>query len=500
MSKHKSEVKSGDYQQMLRERLQQLTERYQQAEIAARTGTPTANVHRYLKAGKIPSEFLAAIVEHFDIDSEWLLTGKGEAASSSVKTETAAKAGELLDLVKTMNAISRMRLGAIVNDKDRKLMRELGDALRSFDRLREKMNQQSRPVMKQLVDELRQCLHDMDTDRARIIAQTAVELSRICLDDELLLQLDAQLAGVAYLTGELETAVSHDRKVFARRIANGVIQSPEEIASCTNLVMLLRDSGHGEESRRIGKAVLALIPDHDQPVPALNVLKMMLSMMDVEAGEVAKGLARCQKIWPTLEVGRRISETVIMLRIYTLTGTMSYFEAAMFGDESKGKSRTLVRWAALQENAKALKHAVSNFIGETPELIASGEYDAQFARLLERVLSDKKAGIKDFDKLADDYPPVAPNKLMVDLLLAVHRAQVARLCGDIKTLKAMATESIRCIGKINNDSNIRVDFWIVHLRNMKAITGKVFTEQIAELQLKLNEQVKNGFHGLKDLV
>ncbi|MHC4840349.1 MAG: hypothetical protein ACYTDT_05215 [Planctomycetota bacterium] len=500
MAKAVSKVKSTDHQQGLRDRLLQLTERYQQAEIATRTGTPPANVHRYLKAGKIPGEFLCAIVANFDVDPEWLLAGKGEQASSNVKAETAAKAGELLDLVKTMNAISRMRLGAIVKDRDRKLVRELGDALQTFDRLREKMNEQSAPVMKQLVEELQTCLKRMDMDRAKVIAHTATELSRICLDDELLLQLDSQLAGVAYLSGKLDEAIYHDRKVFARQMVNGVIETPDEIANCTNLVMLLRDSGHWEESRRVGEAVLALVPDLEAPIPALRVLQMMMGMMDVECGDVARGLARCNQIWPMLAGQHRVSETVMMVRVNLVTGIMNYFEAVEFGDQSMGKSRMLVRLAGAFEDPAMLKHAIDNLIGDSPIQIPPTEYDARRVLLIDRILAGKKAKITDFDTLAQDSPPVAAKREVAEMILALHRAQIARLLGNKKALRPQVQESIRCLRKVGPDTGLRIEFHFMHLRNLKALGGKTFDPDIAALQTELTAIVDAGIRGFASLL
>ncbi|MCF6228110.1 MAG: hypothetical protein L3J82_05510 [Planctomycetes bacterium] len=500
MSKAKTEVKSSDFQQTLRERLLILTDRHQQAEIAARTGTPAANVHRYLKAGKIPSEFLGSIVEHFDVDPEWLLTGKGEQTSSTVRAETAAKAGELLDLVQAMNAISRMRLGAIVKDKDRKLMRELGDALQTYDSLREKMNQQSRPVMKQLIEELRGCLSEMNLDRARVTAQTALELSRICLDDKLLLELDTQIASLSYITGQLEEAVLHDRKIFARRMINGIIQTPEQIASCTNFVMVLRDTGRSMESLRVGKAILALIPDHDQPLPALLILQMMIGMLEVETGDVESGLARCYKIWPKTDVRSRVSETVMILRANTLSGMMNYYEAVEYGDNSPGKARLLTRFAGAMEDGKALKHAITKLIGDAPVYLPIIEFDARRTQLLESIINDKQGSLEDFDRLVEGSPPVVASRLLGDLTLAIYRAQVARLTGNKKKLQAMVTETSRCLGKLSPDISITVEFRIIHLRNMKALAGKSHVKELKALQAELDTAVGRGFRGIANLV
>ena len=146
-------MKSADqYNAALRGRLNKLADRFQQVEIARRTGVATANVHRYLRAGRIPAEFCLALIDAFDLSPDWLMKGEGEPITSDLKAATAAKAGDLLDLVKAMNAVARMRLGAVVGDGDRKKLRELSDTLQTFDRLKERMNDRTRPVLARLLD------------------------------------------------------------------------------------------------------------------------------------------------------------------------------------------------------------------------------------------------------------------------------------------------------------------------------------------------------------
>ena len=61
----------------LRARLQQLAQTHSQAELARKTGFPPANVHRFLKAGKVPADFCEALVREFGVNPAWLLAGEG---------------------------------------------------------------------------------------------------------------------------------------------------------------------------------------------------------------------------------------------------------------------------------------------------------------------------------------------------------------------------------------------------------------------------------------
>src|SRR5688500_16600379 len=120
-------------QREIRQRLQSLAARFPQAELARRTGSAPANVHRYLPEGKVPAEFCGALVSEFGVNPTWLFTGQGNMLRSDVSKPVAEMGGDLLELVDTMNAVSRLRLGSIADGSEQKQIRELGDAMRTFD-------------------------------------------------------------------------------------------------------------------------------------------------------------------------------------------------------------------------------------------------------------------------------------------------------------------------------------------------------------------------------
>ena len=118
----------------VRGRLNILTENHAQAEIARRTGFPPANVHRFLKGGKIPADFCGAVVREFGINPAWLLTGEGAPRLSDVTEGTMRMAGNVLELVEAMSAVARMRLGSLTGKHHLRVLRELNDALEDHER------------------------------------------------------------------------------------------------------------------------------------------------------------------------------------------------------------------------------------------------------------------------------------------------------------------------------------------------------------------------------
>ena len=92
----------------LRARLQQLALTHSQAELARKTGFPPANVHRFLKGGKVPTDFCEALVREFGVNPAWLLAGEGTAYLADVTAGTERMAGNLLELVEAMSAVSSL--------------------------------------------------------------------------------------------------------------------------------------------------------------------------------------------------------------------------------------------------------------------------------------------------------------------------------------------------------------------------------------------------------
>lgn len=493
-------MKSADgYNSELRARLHKLRDRYPQVEIARRTGVPAPNVHRYMRAGKIPAEFCLALVDAFDLSAEWLFKGDGDPVTSDVKAATAAKAGELLDLVKAMNAVARMRLGAVVGDRDRKQLRELSETLETFDRLRERMNDKTRPVLQQLLAELGQALSIQDMPRARVLRETAVELARLCTDDSLLERLDSMSAGVEYMTGRVEEALVFERKVFARRVRDGRLQTAESVSHGRNLLMALRDTGRIAEARRMAGAVLSLVGEAAEPTPELLDMRMFMGNFHIELGDLHAGLALMQRTYPQIPPERRYAGTILMLRGLLLAGVMDYHEGVHFGKRTSGNARLLLRHACFREDAGLLQHATSNLLGRQVEDVPPEEYDAQRAGLLLRALNGKGKAA-DFDRMADAHPPVAASQAMRRLMLALHGGQHARILGDRKRLRVRVEDSHHALGGLPAELAPRVEFKVLHLRNTAAL-GKTrpWRERAAELQQELRRWIETGYAGLEPL-
>lgn len=495
-----TKVKSpANYLRELRARLQRLQERFQQIEIARRTGTPAPNVNRYLKAGRIPAEFCLALADAFDLSADWVMRGEGEPVTSDVRAETSAKAGELLGLVKAMNAVARLRLGAVVGDRQRKVVRELAETLETFDRLRERMNERSRPVISALLGDLEDALARTEMPRATSLRETAVELSRLCTDDDVLERLDRCQASTEYLTGHTEEALKYLRRVFARRIRDGVLDSDASLSISVGFVMQLRETARIAETIRVGGAILSLVPDALTDHLSVLSVRVLHAGCMVEVGRMDEGLPILNKTCPKLPADSMLG-TVMLLRGLTLAGVMGYRDACGYGAHSRARSRFLVRLACFCEDAVSLQHALDYMTGIGEHLIPPEEFDAQVVHLQLRTMQGRKGVAREYQKMIERNPPVAANETMRRLLVATHGAQLARLARDERSLRHWTAETSAALRKIAPEFTPRIDTRVLHLRNLEAAsTGKADRSHQTEataLRAELQRWVQGGYHGL----
>lgn len=450
----------------VRQRLRVLAARFPQAEIARRTGTSPANVHRYLRVGKVPVSFCAALVREFQVNPAWLLTGEGGVLLSDVRAPVQQLGGDMLELVETMGAVTRMRLGELAARPDQKTLRSLGESLDSLERMRHTLNKRAGPLLQGTLTELQRSFGPMQMDRAGNLIETARKLSRLTMDDALLEQLDAAESTYHYLTARVESALEFERRVFARRTRAGVIRSGPELNSTLQFTMLLRETGRLREGRRVCRAVLALAAESADD-PTYKVMQLLEANLCVELGDLAEGLGTTVRVFPTLTQDR-FGVGPLYTRAMLLSGNYGFHEAMHVGAMNGGKARMLMRHAATRENAAELEVALKTLVGPLPERVPESEYDTRLAALILDCLQGKKRTVAHFDAMIRDHPPASHSPALKQAMVAIHRAQIARLCRDRRGLARACTETESALQAVAPDLFVKLDWKATRLRNLQA--------------------------------
>lgn len=483
----------------LRERLKALAARFGQAEIARRTDTPPANVHRYLREGKVPVEFCAALVAEFEVSPIWLIEGRGGMLRSDVRKPIADMGGDLLELVETMNAVSRMRIGAVAGRHDRRTLRELSESMDAFDRLREKLNVHTRPLLQGVLKEWNESLERMELDRAQSLRLTAQQLSRLTTDEALLEELDSSDGNHAYLHGDLEKAVAAERRVFARRLRDGHIREPGDLNKARNLIMSLRETGRLPEALRLSMATLALLDDSLLASPVVNQLRVFEAHLRVDLGELHTGLDQMTRAFAGVRDDHTLSG-ILYPYAHLLAGLWSFQQALSFGQMNSGKARVMTRFAATTEDPEALERCLPDLIGDPPRGLPAADYDARLAQLVLDLLRGRRRRVSDYDRLAGESPPRLPSIHLRNILQHLHRGQIARLCGDARTLRQECAAVEDAFRDVPAELAPKIEWLLPHRRNLEAVPvkqrTKIHREGLARVKREIARHAANGYRYL----
>lgn len=449
----------------LRARLQQLALSHTQAELARKTGFPPANVHRFLKAGKVPADFCEALVREFGVNPAWLLVGEGTAYLADVTAGTERMASNLLELVEAMSAVSRMRLGSLTGKHHMRVLRELSDALNEHERLRVKLNQNSLPVFEKLVTDLENVLDKRDVERGGELLKAADQVARLCDDDALMLRLDASRAYYAFQVADFEKSATARRKVFIRQMAWGVPMDERAILQAQYLVMAVLAMGRVREALRICNAALAL----SNGVRGRNWCVMLATsgLLELDLGDLQGGMAKVYRALP--EAAPILHDLYggyfAKMQLFSGLGDV----ATLVADEPKSSSKSMqiVRFAAWLEELEPLKLAVKHCISASPQdarthVMADHYVAVNAMTLLEVLLSPKRKNVLTQIKRVEALPVREPRNRV---LIEVVKTQLLRAACFKEEARAQWSFAQTEIEKLSPDITLSPDFAAIHHRN-----------------------------------
>lgn len=477
----------------IRARLKALVERFPQAEIARRTGNAPANVHRYLQEGKIPAEFCALLVSEFQVNPAWLLTGEGGMLRADVSGATRKVSHDLLGLVESMNAVARMRLGSVTANPGRRELLDLHEALDSFERLREKLNQSSRPAFKAMLDELDTALGHGDLSRAATLLASSTQLSRLCRDEKLHERFESLAATQSYLEGRVAESLHYERLVFARRVLEGRIGHEDGLSQAINLAMGLLDSSRARDALRIIRAAAALADDTPALLARRKILRMFEAHTCAQLGNITEALAILHAEMPPAP-GTSTDADLIVAHLYLMAGTCTWEQVLAGQPEHTPKYRYLLRHSCYTEDAKRMALGLREFIGQPPHKLPESEFDVRLARLLHAALDKSKGRLRDYDAMVAETEIRGGSSAMRQARLSLHRAQYARLIGDVKAMAAEALHTEEILALAPADEVVKLDWLIVRRANLQACgpRNKAAHKALQNVQQQIAAHVATG--------
>jgi hypothetical protein len=503
LEKRKGDVHSAAaYQQAVRKRLNELRTRFPQSEIARRTKTPLTNVHRYMNTGKVPAEFCSALVEAFEVNPAWLLAGAGGALLTEVDSGAAKIGSDMLTMIEAMNAVSRVRLGALAGKQQEKTLRELSDSIGAYERLRERMNAQTRPVLEQLIRQFTELANHMELERAGSIRRAALQVAKFCDDEELLWQLDNQQASHDHLMGKVDSALQFHMKLFARKLRDGALKDADACSQAGSLVLALRDSGRFEEGRRICRAAIELCVDEVKAGTDYYELCVISGSLDVELGDLHTGLAQIQKTYCLVEPRLLSFPALMLLRAELIAGLATLADGRARVHASRGRSRMMLRHAALIEDAAELKATRDYGIGRHETQVMSDEYEARRSAILLAALTKPKASqLAQFDALVRESPPPVNSPHLKAMLIAIQRAQIARLAASKREAIEATIAAQAALEAVPPDHTATIDVRAVQARNVLTLIAdnEAGSKLRAQAQDFLDTHIRLGYSVLRSM-
>ncbi|MCC6575689.1 MAG: helix-turn-helix transcriptional regulator [Planctomycetes bacterium] len=429
----------------LKQRLEMLRGHFSQAEIARKTGFSRNNISRYMRGRRMPLDFGTALASGLGVNPVWLLLGNGSPFLADVAADTGRMAGDLLELVHAMQAVTRMRVGSLAGKQHARMLQELNDALLLHESLRGKLNERSRAIFTQLLSDLRAALARRDLRAAADLVKAAGQVSRLSEDEELKLEHTALEANVLFLQRRPEEALRLQRRVFMGTLSHAESFSERGCTQVVGFALTLAEHARSEESLRVLQAGIALCDKPLRRTSAFADLAFAYGHMVSTRRNLHRGLATMQRHLPrTGDRGRKAAKAFVV-RAQVFANVLDVAEACRVMPAFDFGGFMLVRLACLFEDAAALQEALA-FLRRLQAKSDLDTYAEAHATNLMAALGGGK-GRAEAVKYLHTRKPAPGQRGMHDVVPYAYFAQLAKVLGENTLAGELAAEAHDCIGK-----------------------------------------------------
>jgi tetratricopeptide (TPR) repeat protein len=451
----------------VRVRLNEIAQRYPQAEIARRTGCPGSSVSRYLRGNRIPVSFVAAVAREFGANPAWLLFGEGAPWLADVAAPTARVGSGLVELVQTMERLTRLKLGALAGRSQARALRDLNDALEAFERVRGVLAEQSRDTYRDVLDEWSQSITAGDFERMRRLSTAADQVARLCPDPDLNRRHESNRASHEAQLGNVERALTYRRRVFLSSIPDSGDIDNEALTSAFGVVVALDALGRTGDAQRFAEAALKLAPNA-HTFRSYGACLGTYGWILVQRGNLRKalGIIANAMALPMPTMLRENCAFAVAYALYLSGGVSLAGATAMVPDAARSLAPLLFvsPWCLDAAEVRALqrKYVRLRQPADLPE--------ARIVRAHLHSLEDRHADALEEWTLAEaDEAARKHNPVGLDFTLAAMRTQLLRLAGRrqdaVRALRLAEKERAAVPAHVSLDLN----WQRIHWRNAHAL-------------------------------
>lgn len=350
----------------IRERLNRLLKQHTRSEIARKTGTSPVNVGRYASGTQIPAAFCAELARKLAVNANWLLLGEGAQDFRSVHPESVHEK-DILNLVESLNAVSRLELGALSGDNYAKMLRELAEALATRDRLQKRLSDHSRGLLGRILDEINVCVGKQDFNRAADLRQLAVQVARLCGDSSLDLQLWETEAKIEFLQGHHQNAVQMYRRVLHHMVGSGELLTPQICTTISHFCYVLTQAGLTTEALRITDSTEALATPELRNSREWAALQGSRAQYLMDAGRLNEAYEALHYWIPRVVGFRRKFFTGMLHAALVLGGNMSIADAMAIPPRIHSKGLWTVSFSLVVQTPHLLRSAAEYLVAVEDE-------------------------------------------------------------------------------------------------------------------------------------
>lgn len=406
-------------------RLKRVSKDHPQAKLARLTGRSRTALTRYMQGAKPPLEFGAALVRELGVNAEWLLTGEGPMYVADLPAASTSTGEALLELIRSMDSVARVKLGALAGRAQAKALREVSDRLSAYGSLRDNLHASTRPVLTELVSALESALEQRQYDRAAYIEKTASQVERFTEDLELSRRLIQARAHILQVQQQSDRAIELQTKAFHALLGSGA-QPSEVSASAASLCVLLRNHGDSGQARRVARIAQAYIGDRRRV--GMTILMYQEIMSSIELGQF-EGLAElfnnASKFAPA---GRTDFADIGKLYYLVYSGVLKPTEVAGVMQENFPAAGFIMNIAGWSESANLLERALAVARGVMNTQMPLNVHQVQVGEQLLALLNSRRPPRATLNRWYTDG--IARGESWEAFTYTALNAQLLRLAGD----------------------------------------------------------------------
>lgn len=487
----------ADYNTELRKRLKFLVNHFGQAEVARRTTTAPSTLSRYLRDTRIPAEFVARAVEALELRPSWLLHGEEPPFASAVTEKSAEMASNLLEIVRAMQATSRMRIGAVFGSSDLRKLDELNKALHELNTLRHKLRAEFEDQYHALLESVHLTLARPDMSGADRLLRAAEVFAELCPDEDLKGLLRSCQSYYELRQGRPEQALRPHSQLLYWTLGELGPQDKTTFRHAINHVMLLVRLERRPEALRVCRAFGALaeaLPEGNETRIAFRGYEAFLQ---VRSGNIEAWLGSF------LSAMNELRDSTLFLRfvgqylsVLYLMGMGSLKQVWDMVPETAGAAfRALIIVSAMEDRA-GLADALELTVGEGDNRMKS---DSAFPRLARALLDRLEGG----SAAAFRKAVLENSALLSDLESQVSRFHMQALLASFQRLAGKRQECLKTVRKYFADvakgaGEFQPDVIdeAMQLRNLVLATGNPDSKECRAARERLTDLRRRGFRGL----